>query len=120
MTADATDPLSLLRSIVLGQFPWLALVRKATDGGLSFKVAANLLHLAGDALDPAAARVGDLVVRLYLYTPSMLPPVLYASRSVASPYTWTAVLTSSVLPPTITEPGTELRIVEGSGKVTIA
>jgi len=109
-----TAPLGDMRAIVQKLFPWLKGIRVVTGGGLSFRTAGGLLHLQGEPGDPAAARVGDLVVRLVRDSVSGL---VYYSTSTESPYSW-APLASVVGAPTISDAGTAIRIVEGSGKVT--
>lgn len=110
-----TTALDNLRTSVITAFPWLAHVTTASDGGLSLRAAAaKLLHIGGDALDPAAARVGDFVVRLY--RDSNLG-VLWASASPSAPYVW-APVASGIIPPTVADAGTAVRIVTGSQKVT--
>lgn len=111
-------PLEHWRAITAQLFPWTAGIRlSAISGGLRVLAAATkALHLQGDAGDPAAARVGDLVVRLYRDGNS---GILWASTSTAPPYAW-APVAFGVVPPTIADAGSALVITTGSQKVTVA
>jgi hypothetical protein len=110
MTAPAL--LTSQRKIFTKLFPWLARFGLAPSGALAIRSAAGRVELEGGG--PGVARVGDLVVRLYLDSAS---GILYASASPAAPYTWTPVA-SGILPPTPTDAGTSIRVTTGSAKVT--
>lgn len=115
--------LSDLRAIVASQFDWLQYVRLGSSGrGLSIRSADRLIHLEGDAGDPAVARVstdeaiGTGAARFYRDT---ITGALWVSTSRAAPYSW-SIVASGVGPPTSIEAGTQAVITTGSERVTCA
>lgn len=74
-----------------------------------------VIGYAPTAAGPAAARKGDLAVRLYFDT---FTSTLYKSESIGAPYAWTPVL-GAIIPPDPTEAGTPVTIAAGSSIVTL-
>lgn len=112
-------PLASWRSIVTKLFPWLAYVGPSSDGGLSLRAAASkLLHLQGDAGDPAVARVSDGVGVWYAVVVSGAVAALYWSPSNGTTSSWTLVASGASPPVNGVTVGTPVAITTGSGKVT--
>jgi hypothetical protein len=123
MSADA--PLASWKAIVEKLFPWLAYVTPAKDGGLSLRAAAaKLLHLQGDAGDPAALRVGDVAALVFdPGIPGTTAPALYLTRDGGQTFVLVALVTpgstvGGTVPPPPTTPSTQLAPT-GSATVTI-
>lgn len=117
MSTDSTAPLGLLRSIVLGFWPWFTHVREASDKGLSFKTEASRLHLEGDVGDPGAIRTTDTGGALAwgpITGPMYRPPGGAWAPVALNPND------ALSLPPGPTFAGTPVALGPGSGKVTIA
>ncbi len=113
-------PLESWRTITESVLPFLeGFVLSKVSGGLRVLAAGVKLHLAGDAGDPAAARVGDVAGYEYLeviITTGVVSAVtLWRSPDNQAP--WTAVA-SGAFPPGPGS-GTPIAITSGSAKVTI-
>jgi hypothetical protein len=124
MSADSA--LASWKAIVEKLFPWLAYVTPAKDGGLSLRAAAaKLLHLQGDAGDPAALRVGDIPALVFdPGVPGTTAPALYLTRDGGATFALVALTTPGITvggkaPPIAATPSTKLAPT-GSTKVTIA
>jgi hypothetical protein len=121
-----SSPLEAWRSIVTKLFPWLAYVEPSEDGGLSLRAAAaKLLHLQGDAGDPAALRVGDVAALVFdPGIPGSMAPALYLTRDGGASFVLVALTApgatvGGTVPPVPPTPSTPLAPA-GSTRVTIA
>lgn len=121
---DAPGPLDLLRETVMALFPWIAGIRLGSQGGLRVLAAASrLLHLQGDAGDPAVLRVPD-VARLVFDpgVPGATPPALYLTRDGGQTFVPVAIVAGGstvggTIPPPPATPTTALAPT-GSARVT--
>ena len=129
--------LSSFADVLRGMFPWIADV-SIENGVLTIRSATGRIDLAADRqpaqAGPAAARVGDFVLRLRFYPGSpgtapsgggplvgTEPPALWASFDITEPYMWTqvSVWSSPGAPPSTGNSGTPVVISQGSTRVTI-
>ena len=116
---EPASALAYLRDIIAALYPWTAGLRIGAAGGLRILAAASkLLHLQGDAGDPAAARAGDGTGYWYALYAAGNVQALYWSATPPPLANWTLVV-GGVTPPTPLTPGTPTSITSGSAKVTI-